>query len=160
MPKKITKSADTGKIVSKEFAKDNPETTFETEVGAPTTMDKVLQNAGVTDDSIVTVVAPKNTIITEQGNVVGDAGEVVFRKDPATKLVYGQQYLFTGPSGSEFIGALQEPTDANKYPRVTVYEVVGGCQSERTIDIPDVSAYKTKLLSREEVFKRLSDAGI
>lgn len=32
MPKKIAKSAETGKIVSKKFAEENPATTFETPV--------------------------------------------------------------------------------------------------------------------------------
>ena len=35
MPKKIAKSAKDGKIVSKKFAKENPDTTFETVVPDP-----------------------------------------------------------------------------------------------------------------------------
>lgn len=42
MPKKtIAKSAKTGQIVSKEFAKENPDTTFETEVKEPKKAKKV-----------------------------------------------------------------------------------------------------------------------
>jgi len=41
MPKKINKSAKTGKIVSEEFADANPDETYETEVEIPVKVKKV-----------------------------------------------------------------------------------------------------------------------
>ncbi len=70
-----------------------------------------------------------------------------------TEPVQGKKYIFTSGAG-EFIGSINGKNDKG-YDLMTIHEIVGGCQSDRTLPIPDVSAF-TFVDDKDEVFRRLS----
>ncbi len=72
-------------------------------------------------------------------------------KAPPTPVL-GKKYIFTS-DGGEFIGALNEGGLTGH--TMTIHEVLNGVQTERTIDMPDVSVY-TFVDDKDEVFRRLS----
>ncbi len=70
-----------------------------------------------------------------------------------TEPVQGKKYIFTSGAG-EFIASINGKNDLG-YDLMTIHEIVGGCQSDRTIPIPDVSAF-TFVDDKDEIFRRLS----
>ncbi len=70
-----------------------------------------------------------------------------------TEPVQGKKYIFTSGAG-EFIASINGKNDLG-YDLMTIHEIVGGCQSDRTIPIPDISAF-TFVDDKDEVFRRLS----
>ena len=67
--------------------------------------------------------------------------------------VQGKKYIFTSGAG-EFIASINGKNDKG-YDLMTIYEVIGGCQSDRTLPIPDIGAF-TFVDDPDEVFRRLS----
>lgn len=125
---KINKSAKTGKIVTKQFADENPDTTFATKK-------KAKANVEVKIETPKSKAAPKPKVPAAP-------------KGPQI----GKTYLFTSAAG-EFIGTLSE---GEHFPRMTIHEVVNNVKTERTIDVPDVSVYGFKELDKDELFRRLA----
>lgn len=72
---------------------------------------------------------------------------------------YGVKHLYEGKSGSAFIASLNAPAADDIFPRLTIYEVKNNCMSERVIDVPDISVYKTTELTETEVMDRLLGNG-
>lgn len=78
-------------------------------------------------------------------------------KAVATKTVtpsnpeFGKKYIFTS-QGGEFIGAISQ---GDPWHKMTIYEVQNGVQTDRTIDVPDISVY-TFVDDADEIFRRLS----
>jgi len=130
MPKKtIAKSAKTGQIVSKEFAKENPDTTFETE-----TKPKA---------------AFGNALVVDKGSIIKiGRGELHLNNTlvhPPFVPEIGDKFDLHGEIAS--VVSFDPLT-------VTIHEIVGGCQSERVKQVESLDG--AFFLDRDEAFRRLA----
>lgn len=68
----------------------------------------------------------------------------------------GVIYLFEGKSGSAFMASVNEPKPEDKFTKLTIHEVLNNCISERVIDVPDITVYKTRELTETEIAYRMA----
>ena len=132
---KINKSAKDGKIVSKEFAEANPDTTFETDVAPKVKKAKVY------------VPAIGERFLLGRYRLASEYSD--------SYLVPGTTNSYVHPVAPHFVENVAT-IESFEPLAVTIYEVVNGCQTERAWDGISLDECSVSPLAPDEAFRMLA----